>query len=155
MTHIHIEGIEPLLAKVKTLAQLKGIAKVVKAAAVHVKGKLATYPAQRHGPQPFKTDKSRRFFFWALKNGKIDVPYRRGVSPGSERLGSKWTIRGTNAGLTQTLGNNTSYGRLVQSDKGQTAYHAATGWKTVEQVAHEERGLVVDFIREGIERLLS
>ena len=53
------------------------------------------------------------------------------------------------------IGNNTSYGRLVQGPGSQTGYHAATGWKTTEQVADEERETVVEFLRQYIERLLA
>lgn len=161
MTTIHIDGMDDLLDRITTLAQLKGIGKYVKAAAIHVKGKIAHYPAQRHGPNPglygssARAERMRRGFFARLRSGEIEVPYRRGASPGSESLGRKWTIAQSNAGLTATVGNNVSYGPLVQSDKRQTAYHAATGWKTVEQVRFEERTTVIDFIRDGIERLLS
>lgn len=38
---------------------------------------LRTYPSPSGKPQGFKSDKSRRYFFAALRSGKIDVPYRR------------------------------------------------------------------------------
>lgn len=166
MTNIRIEGLDELIAKINTLEQLKGLASVMKAAALHVKGKIAQYPPRSHAKNPALYGKSaraakmRRGFFAKLKSGEIEVPYRRGVSPGSERLGAKWTVRatgGTGAGmhLQQTIGNNVSYGPLVQSDKRQTAMHAAGGWKTVEQVAHEERGAVVRKVRQELERILN
>src|SRR3990167_3779113 len=46
-------------------------------------GFLANYP-----PRPvsfharFVSDKQRRFFFWALREGKIQVPYRRTTTLG-------------------------------------------------------------------------
>lgn len=152
---IHIEGIEPLLSKLTTLAQLKQLAKAVKAAAIHVRGKAARYPAESHRPQPFKTDKQRRGFFAKLRSGEIEVPYRRGISPGSETLGRKWTIAGSNAGLTQTIGNNASYAKLVQSDEDQTGYHRATGWQTVTQIVDNERETVIQYIQEEIERIVA
>lgn len=154
MANITLEGYEELVAKLTTLEQMKQMAKAVKAAATHVKGKIATYPPVRRGPQPFKTDKSRRYFFWALRNGKIDVPYRRGASPGSETLGRKWTISAQDSGLTAVVGNNVSYGRLVQGES-QTGYHKTTGWKTTEQVADEERETVVRMLVEEIERIVG
>jgi hypothetical protein len=162
MTQISLEGGEELLRKIETLAQLKGIAAAVKAAALHVKGKVATYPPRVTGmPNPglygnsAKAQRMRAGFFAKLKSGEIEVPYRRGASPGSEALGRKWNIKSSNAGLTATVGNNVSYGPLVQSDAKQTAYHAAVGWKTVEEVADSERALVVEFLREEIERVLN
>lgn len=38
---------------------------------------LRTYPSPSGKKQGFKSDKSRRWFFAALADGKIDVPYRR------------------------------------------------------------------------------
>ena len=54
------------------------------------------------------------------------------------------------------VGNTASRdNRLVQSDKKQTAFHAATGWKTVEEVAHDERDTVVRFIADELERIVG
>ena len=155
MSNIRLEGYDDLLQRIKTVAQLKGIAKATRAAALHVKGKIATYPAERHGTQPFKTDKSRRFFFWALRNGKIEVPYRRGSSPGSERLSAKWTVQPQAQGLVQVVGNNASYAQLVQGPQNQTAYHADTGWPTTEKVIEQERSTVIQYLVQAIERLLA
>ena len=152
---IRLEGAEALLRKITTLAQLKSMGAAVRAAAVLVRGKIAHYPGEGHRPQPFKSDKSRRFFFWALKHGKIDVPYRRGASPGSKKLGQSWTIEGSNAGLTQTIGTNVSYARLVQGPELQTAYHKTTGWKTTHTVANEERKTVIDYLWQHLVKLVG
>lgn len=47
-----------------------------------------TYPPQRNAPQPFKTARQRKYFFWALKTGRIQVPYRR-----TGRLKKGWRTR--------------------------------------------------------------
>ena len=50
--------------------------------------------------EPFKTDKQRRFFFAALADGRIEVPYqRRGKSDGIQ---SNWKIEGSGAEVTLT-----------------------------------------------------
>jgi hypothetical protein len=159
---ISLQGYEALVRKLTTLAQLKSMAAAVNAAAVHVKRKIATYPARVLGmPNPnlygnsAKAAKMRRGFFARLREGKIDVPYRRGASPGSKTLGKKWNISTANAGLTATVGNNVSYGPLVQSDAKQTAYHAAVGWKTVEEVAEDERETVTDLLAQELERIVG
>jgi hypothetical protein len=54
------------------------------AAAVATQDIVSVYPAARHGRQPFKTTAQRRAFFAKLRSGAIEVPYRRGTSPGSE-----------------------------------------------------------------------
>lgn len=156
MTEIRLEGYDDLLKRITTLAQLKGLAAAVRAAAMHVKGKAATYPGgNAHRAQPFVSAKQRRGFFAKLRKGEIDVPYRRGVSAGSETLGRKWTISTSNNGLTATIGNNVSYGQLVQGPGQQTRYHATTGWKTTDEIADAEREIVVEFLAQEFERLVG
>ena len=156
---IRLEGYEDLLKRITTLAQLKQLQAAVKAAALHVKGKIARYPAARHGPAVPDarswTAKQRRGFFAKLRAGEIEVPYRRGQSASSESLGRKWHIATSNAGLTATVANNVSYGPLVQSNEKQTIYHQITGWKTTEDVAAEERQIVVDLLVQELMRAVN
>jgi hypothetical protein len=53
--------------------------------------------------------------------------------------------------LTQVIGNNASYGPLVQGPDKQTSYHATTGWRTTEQVVETERETVVNYLRKAVE----
>lgn len=155
MSIIKIEGLADLLRKIKRIEQMERVKAALKAAAVHVKGKIATYPGPGHRPQPFKSDKQRRGFFAKLKKGEIEVPYRRGSSPGSQRLGTRWTVESRNDGWTQVIGNNASYGPLVQGPQTQTSYHATTGWKTTAQVADAEAATVTQYVTRAIERELA
>ena len=144
-----------LIKQFTTLAQFKHLKARLKSAALYIKGKIAKYPGgDAHRAQPFKTDKSRRWFFANLREGNIEVPYRRGTSPGSEALGRKWTTKAKNSGFSYVVGNNVSYGPLVQG-KRQARYHAQTGWKTVDQVAAEEEQTVKDYILDGIKQDLE
>src|SRR5690348_5011101 len=62
-------------------------------AATLVKSKAASYPPQPSGrKQPFTSDRQRRGFFAKLRAGEIEVPYRRGSSPGSQKLGAQWFV---------------------------------------------------------------
>lgn len=154
---IRLEGYDDLLKRITTLAQLKQLQAAVKSAALHVKGKIATYPAVRRGPAipPARswTARQRRGFFAKLRKGEIEVPYRRGASPGSQTLGRKWHVTmGGIGGLMATVGNNVSYGPLVQAQDSQTMYHATTGWKTTERVAEEERTLVISLIADELQK---
>jgi len=157
MTYIRIEGADAILKRITSLAQLRALRAPMKAAAIHIKGKIATYPG---GNQHRKVDasqwsaKQRRGFFAKLRSGEIEVPYRRGASPGSERMGAKWTIAARDSGLTQVIGNNASYGPLVQG-ANQTGYHAQTGWNTVDKVAEEETPTVLSYLSAAIERILG
>lgn len=151
-----IIGDEELRRKLKKLADMRSIVPSLEAAALHVKGKVSKYPqGNQHRPQEFKTDKSRRFFFWALKAGVIEVPYRRGQSPGSEDHGQSWTIKGMKNGLQQIVGSDTSYGELLQSEAKQTSYHRQTGWRTVEDVTEQEEEKVLDFLKRAVDKLLA
>ena len=151
---IRLDGAAALIAKFTRLAQFREAARALNAAALHVKGKIAQYPAESHRPQPFVSDKQRRGLFAKLRKGEIEVPYRRGASPGSQSLGRKWTIASSNNGLTVTVGNNVSYGPLVQGEK-QTGYHATTGWRTVEQVMDAERETVVEYVSQELQRIVN
>jgi hypothetical protein len=117
-----------------------------------VKGNISKYPsdANAHRPQPFKTEKSRRYFFWALREGIITVPYRRTMN-----LQHRWTVKGMKGGLQQIIGNNAAYGPMVQDPNEQTAYHQKTGWRTTDEVAREETENVLREIKKEVDRLLA
>jgi hypothetical protein len=98
---------------------------------------LRKYPPVNRPPRGFKTDKQRRFFFAALRKGQIEVPYRRGASPGSERYGTHWEVE--TVGLTTTIGNAVSYAEILAgNDTQQSTYMAGIGWRQLEQVAEEK-----------------
>jgi hypothetical protein len=136
---LRIEGLDELMKMLDRFPQ-----KVQRAmtAGIHqstaiVRKALATYPPRRAGVKViFSSDRQRKGFFAKLRSGEIEVPYRRGVSPGSEKLGAGWTtevktVRSTH--IKGIVGNRASYGPLVQGEQ-QTAMHKGTGWKTVEWV---------------------
>jgi hypothetical protein len=152
---------DDLIRKITTLQELRRVKAAMKMAGVFLRGKMATYPARRFGPNPGlrgkseKAAKMRRGFFAKLRSGEIEVPYRRGISPGSETLGRRWTVTQSGDGMTVTIGNNASYAQLVQSADKQTQYHKTTGWLT-EQEAEERHGdEVVRYVREAIAETLN
>ena len=155
---IEIQGLDEAIKKLDKLSQLRKVHAGIRAAGMYVKGKIATYPAQKHIPISavggFKTDKSRRYFFWALKKGIIDVPYKRGISSGSEALGRKWTSKYDRNKFESVVGNNASYARLVQGGK-QTAMMKKIGWKTVDKVAKEETKKVGEMVFRAVKRAID
>ena len=151
-----ITGDAALRRKLAQLKDFKSLVPTIEAAANHVKGKIAPYPGgNQHRPQPFKTEKQRRYFFWALGQGIIEVPYRRAQSPGTEKHQQSWTVKGFNAGMKQVIGNDTSYGPLLQDAQQQTAYHKQTGWKTTDDVMKAEEKFVLDQIKKKVDQLLA
>lgn len=105
---------------------------------------LSAYPAQRSRPQPFVSDRQRRGFFAALREGRIQVPYRRG-GRGSETLGRKWSIQSVAFGAR--LRNPARYARLVHGSPGQTRYHRQGGWKSeddAQRAIQDEQGVIME-----------
>lgn len=156
MAEIRIEGMDELLKQLDALGRPETFDAALDAAALYLKGKADDYPpaANAHRPQPFKSDKQRRGFFAKLHAGEIEVPYRRGQSPGSEAHGRRWTISRPRAGM-RVIGNNSSYGPLLQSLAAQARYHKASGWQTVEEIVTREREKVVDLVRDALAKALD
>ncbi len=158
---LRIEGLQELMALVKSMDDLKPVKASIKVAAVYLKGKIAVYPAQKRPTRAevygssFKTDKQRRYFFWALKKGTIEVPYRRGESPSSETFGRRWTVQTENYGMRAIVGNNASYGPLLMDDEQQTLYAKAVGWRTVQAIMRDERENVTEIVAGGFRNLLK
>lgn len=83
----------------------------------------------------FVSAKQRRWFFWALRSGAIQVPYRR-----TGTLGRRWRhlITPAGGGIRGTLTNRTPYAEFVQDEKKQARVHAGR-WPTIQMT---ERGTV-------------
>lgn len=80
------------------------------------------YPSQTNKPQPFKTDRQRRWFFWALYSGLITVPYHR-----TGRLANSW--RAERVGLAEWIvANSAEYSSLVIGQGQQAKYHEDNWW---------------------------
>lgn len=106
------------------------------------------YPSASSRPQPFKTDKSRRWFFWALRNGLIQVPYVR-----TQALASSWVLH-TDSTTQVTVGTEYDKAPLMKSAR-QTAYHRVTGWETAAASAIRVEGQAVAAFDATIGRWLG
>ena len=88
---IRLEGLGELLAKIARLKSLRGVAAAIKLGAARLKRRFQTYPPQSRPSrasvygQTFVSERQRRYFFYAMRAGIIEVPYVRGSSPGSPR----------------------------------------------------------------------
>jgi hypothetical protein len=155
---IEIKGMDEAIKKLEDLGQLRKVHAGIRAAGMYIKGKIAKYPPRKHvsiaSLGGWKSDKQRRWFFWALKEGKIDVPYRRGISPSSEALGRKWTSRYDRSKFEAVVGNNVSYARFVMGDK-QTKMMKRIGWKSIETVATEETKRVQEYVFDAVRRAIG
>ena len=115
-----------------------------------IRAGVKQYPSrQSTGPQQWKSEKQRRWFFAALREGKIQVPYRR-----TGKLGQSWTKR-IDRGSTwpaAVIGTHMAYAPYVQDADRQTAMHARTPWPTAQGVAEEKSDEVVRFIKKALEK---
>jgi len=140
VTSIHVEGAAELIKRLVSLEQMRNVKNAIIEASYDLKGRIAEYPTRSSRPNWMlrgNSDRAKRMragFFAKLKSGEIQVPYRRGASPGSERLGARWAVSTENSGWRGVVGNNASYARLVQDSEKQTGYHRGTGWITTNQV---------------------
>lgn len=154
---IRIEGVEPLLAKLKALEELRGVQGALLAAGAHVAGRFKEYPGQTRLTRAsvygttFVSEKQRRFFFAALARGEIEVPYRRGSSPGSRNMKQGWTVQALTP-LSVEVGNNAPYAQFVHGAGAQSRYMRAAGWRTDQQILDAERGTVTQYVQEAIRR---
>jgi hypothetical protein len=160
--HIRIEGMNELLKRIDSVQKLKFVKSAMVAGGNVMRGYIATYPsslANYTNPLLYgKTEKAakmRRGYFARLKKGAIEVPYRRGQSPGSEKLGQSWKVTTRNYGLTAVVGTSVKYARRVQDRKNQTIGHGKTGWVTVQDVAEQHGREVIDKVRAALNKELS
>lgn len=135
----------------KRLDQLNGYKRGLHLAGLHLQSRIRKYPPVSRRKQGFTSDRQRRGFFAKLKSGEIDVPYRRGMSSRSERLGQRWAVSRSSDGFSVTVGNNASYANLVQGYK-QSLYHKRTGWKRFDDVAEKESRTVQKIIRDNLKQ---
>ena len=112
---------------------------------------LTDNPPKSTGKVRFKSAKQRRYFFWALKQGVITVPYHR-----EGKLGQSWTtkIDETGSGMYGKIGTNLSYAKWVQSAESQARIHQGN-WLTDEQAFNKRRGEIVQRFRIAIRAALA
>ncbi len=116
-----------------------------------LRARLAKYPGKSAGKMTFVSDKQRRFFFAALREGTIQVPYRR-----TGTLGRKWTskVTFTDDDVMGFVGNSTPYAPLVQGFDTQARIHAGN-WQTEQGVANESRDEIMGIFADEISRAMA
>lgn len=126
--NIEVEGAEQLIAKLTTVQQFNKVKAAVSQEGTMLAGKLKHYPRKVPTPNPLikANDRVRRGFFWHLKHGNINTPYKR-----SGDLRKHWTRYLGDGGMTVTISNYIGYAPLVQGDN-QTYGHRRSGWLTIE-----------------------
>jgi hypothetical protein len=151
--YITIEGAEELVRKLTTLEQMRHVRAVIQQEGRFLAGKLRKYPQKaQYGNPLIRADaRVRRGFFYHLNHGDISVPYKRGGG-GSERLGTRWTVKSENQGWQAIVGNNASYAHLVQGEETQTFGHGLSGWLTDKGAVNVYGPVVQQNIRAAVEK---
>jgi len=93
-----------------------------------------SYPPEgnAHRPQAqYWDDKTRRGFFYHLKHGDIQVPYKR-----TDFLANHWQVKARGQDFLVT--NSAPKASLVQG-RFRTQYHKITGWKTPKEIWEKVR----------------
>lgn len=152
-----IKGLDRLKRKARDLQELDELRGEVRAAAVHVMGKIKPYPPATEANMPrteVTEDGGTRILPWYERG--YGVRYIGGGGrPVSEQLGQRWTVRSLAGGLGAVISNNASYAVFVHSAEKQARFHGARGWKTDKQVLESERDFVAKKLQVGIRRELA
>lgn len=96
----------------------------------------------------FFSDKQRRFFFWALKSGAINVPYGR-----TQALSRGW--RKVGEGRSAFLANESPYGVYMYDDVRQSRMSKLIGWKTLGQTLKERTKEIVRRFDAGTKKAIK
>lgn len=107
----------------------------LKAMGGYLRGRMAVYPPTdgTRPPQKFVSERQRRWFFAALNDGSLKIPYRR-----TGNLAKKWGQSEEDGGLTVIVGNDAGYAPFVVGHETQAVYMRSLGWKTTADVVEAE-----------------
>ena len=113
-----------------------------------IRPEFRRYPGGKPGPMQWKSEKQRRWFFWALRTGQIQVPYGR-----TGDLGRQWTkrVRRVAGGIRGVIGSDTPYAKWVINEPSQAQIHRGR-WYTVQKVAEQQADAVKRFIEQALAR---
>ena len=102
-------------------------------------------PAQLHQPQPFKSVAQRNWFFWALKNGIIQVPYVR-----TRNFTNSWEVSPSGAqGLTVDVGTSLAHAPLLKSER-MAMYHRVQGYETAQFTTQRTAPRGMAYVHAGV-----
>ncbi len=155
-TNIEIRGWDKFRARI--MGATAGLKSGVKAATVHIEGKVKSYPPATLANKP-KTYKSGQWNTWYQRGWGSKWALADGSWHGtksSEQLQQKWATHYENDGLTGIVGNNAKYAVYVMGErKEQAAALKTIGWKSVEDIAEQEHKTVQDFIKAEVDKAMG
>ena len=149
---VSIDGLEEIAAKLAKLPDAAGDAGVDESSKYAIEV-LRKYPPQRSVSRKaaygvtFFSAKQRRFFFAALRDGRINVPYRR-----TQTLRKGWRQVGT--GRTSFIANETPWADLVMG-AGQSRHAKKIGWKQAGAMLLERIDRLVQKFDVGVAKAIK
>lgn len=102
---------------------------------------MAKYPTASGKKQPFRSNKSQRFFFAALRRGQINVPYRRTGKVGETE--KQPTAQGMD------VVSKAAHSDKVRTKGKQWKYHEGT-WEDTESMARRLEGDSAELIATAV-----
>ncbi len=146
-------GIKDLYSRLGKVEAEKALVPPMHEAMNHIKTPISHYPAKKgNAPMEFVSEKQRRWFFWALNNGKITVPYKRGRTLGNSWSSAKVRIRRRKNGVFGRIGTNIPYAPLVQYRKTQAKRFRGI-WPTTDDVV--EGNLTQRLVNRAFQRAID
>lgn len=157
MIELEIEGLDELIEILETLGRDPGfeLTPSMENAMRDIWGKLPEYPEK---PQPGEasqhwTDKQRRWFFWAVRTGKINPVYQRRMSGGLGGSISTEVISQPGE-LIGVIGAGMPYAPYVIGKGQQARIHEGRWWTLEDEVEKNVDGAVA-IIENDIASILS
>lgn len=108
----------------------------------HIQDEVPAYPRASRKPFIFVSEKQRRYVMAAIRDGRIEIPYRR---TGSGGIGGSINteVRKLGSDIVGVIGSNKVYAPYVIDEDRQAAYHEGTWW-TLQKVVRDS---IADFIK--------
>jgi hypothetical protein len=153
---VNISGMDKIVDKLKRLPDAVGDAGV-EAASKYLLNVLVNkeIPSQKKVTRlqaygsTFSSDKQRRYFFWALRQGIITVPYqRRGRSSGVQ---SAWELHGSGKEIKITNGDEAA--KWLYSEM-QANLNRMVGWMRVSQIIDKYTKQIVGAFDRSVNKAL-
>jgi hypothetical protein len=159
---INVTGSEAIRKKLEGMSGLTFLHPALLLGAEHIKAKMRYYPPITEGntPREFNTIRATGGGYrntWYQRTLGMWTVYKDGstsVNRTSEDLRGRWTINEETA-LRIIIGNDTSYGPLVQDRAQQAWFHQAHGWQTAQDVIDSEAHKVLEFVAAYIDKYLT
>lgn len=151
---IQVEGLDQLFAKLDKLAANEVLKPPMEASLISLYNYMADEtpgPPQRPYPKMLRTAKQRRYFFWALAQGIIKVPYQRS---GKMQQNWTWEMETLADGLHGKVGNNYKPTRYVQSEAFQARIHQGN-WQTDADAIRGKRDEIIQRFRSAVSEALK